>query len=55
MSAKQKPDLAAALADVSGSSRRRSAPLRATPSPAAMGAKRPEPEPVTGEAAAPSY
>lgn len=38
MSLKQKPDLAAALADVSGSSRRRSAPLR-TPKPAAVSQK----------------
>ena len=38
MSSKQKPDLAAALADVSGSSRRRPAPLRAH-APAVSAAK----------------
>src|SRR5664279_1936458 len=39
MSLKQKPDLAAALSEVSGSSRRRSAPLRTTPRPAAVSQK----------------
>jgi hypothetical protein len=51
MSKQQKPDLAAALADVSGSSRRRSAPLRAE-RPAAVRSK--ETEGKEGEAA-PTY